>query len=246
MKATKIALVALIGSVLLARASAADPINVLTDQEKKDGWKLLFDGKTTEGWRGYKKDTMPMGWKVIDGVLTRVSGGAGGQGAGGGDDIVTIDKYESFELAIDWKIAAGGNSGILYRVTEDVTTSWHVGPEMQVLDNAKWPNRDKRELAGACYDLYAPAKDVTKPASEWNQARLVVDGNRVQHWLNGAKIVEYEIGSDDWNKRVEASKFKNKPGFAKTARAHICLQDHSDKVEFRNIKIRVLSKSEGK
>ena len=246
MTATKPALATLMVLLALTRAVAADPINVLSAQEKKDGWKLLFDGKTTDGWRGYKKETMPPGWKVIDGVLTRVSGGGGGKGAGGGDDIITVDKYESFELLIDWKIAAGGNSGILYRVSEDATTSWHVAPEMQVLDNAKWPNRDQRELAGACYDLYAPAKDITNPAGQWNQARLVVDHNRVQHWLNGVKIVEYEIGSDDWNQRVAASKFKNKPGFAKTAKGHICLQDHSDKVEFRNIKMRVLSTNDKK
>jgi hypothetical protein len=238
-------LVPMLSWLLLSAASAAEPLNTLTEAEKKAGWKLLFDGKTTDGWRGYKKDAMPPGWKIIDGILTRASGGAGGKGAGGGDDIITIEKYESFELALDWKIAPSGNSGILYRVTEDATTSWHVGPEMQVLDNSKFPTRDKRELAGACYDLYAPAKDVTR-VNDWNQARLQVDGNRVEHWLNGEKLLEYEIGSDDWNQRLAASKFKNKPGFAKTAKAHICLQDHSDKVEFRNIKIRVLPGTAGK
>jgi hypothetical protein len=110
---------------------------------------------------------------------------------------------------------------------------------MQVLDNARWPNRDKRQLAGACYDLYAPAKEVCRAAGEWNRARLRVDGNRVEHWLNGEKIVEYEIGSEDWNKRVAASKFKSLPLFGKASKGRICLQDHSDKVEYRNIKIRV-------
>jgi hypothetical protein len=241
----RLCLAALAGLSLLSAVAAAEPLNTLTEPEKKDGWKLLFDGKTTDAWRGYKKDAMPPGWKVINGVLTRASGGAGGKGAGGGDDIVTIEKYENFELVLDWKIAPGGNSGILYRVTEDATTSWHVGPEMQVLDNSKFPTRDKRELAGACYDLYAPAKDVIR-VNDWNQARLKVDGNRVEHWLNGEKLLEYEIGSDDWNQRLAASKFKTKPGFAKTAKAHICLQDHSDKVEFRNIKVRVLTGKDGK
>ena len=220
-------------------ADEAKP-NTLTEDEKKAGWKLLFDGKTTEGWRGYKMKELPPGWKAIDGVLARVSGGAGGKGAGGGDDIVTVEQFDSFELAIDWKIAAGGNSGSLYHVSEDAETSWHVAPEMQVLDNTKYPNRSKKELAGACYDLYAPTKDVTRPVGEWNQARLVVNGNHVEHWLNGEKIVTYELGSDDWNARVAASKFKDKPKFAQQRKGFICLQDHSDRIEFRNIKIRRL------
>jgi hypothetical protein len=214
--------------------------NTLTDDEKAAGWKLLFDGKSTDGWRGYKKDAMPPGWKVVDGVLVRAAGGAGGKGAGGGDDIVTVDDYENFELALDWKLVPGGNAGVLYRVAERAATSWHEAPEMQVLDNAKWPTRDKRQLAGACYDLYAPSKDVTRPAGEWNTAKLVVDGMKVQHWLNGEKIVEYEIGSDDWNAKVAASKFKDKPAFAKARKGKICIQDHSDRGEYRNLKVRIL------
>jgi hypothetical protein len=214
--------------------------NSLTDDEKAAGWKLLFDGKTTTGWRGYKKDAMPPGWQVVDGVLVRASGGAGGKGAGGGDDIVTVDDYESFELSLEWKLVPGGNAGVLYRVAEQAATSWHEAPEMQVLDDAKWPTRDKRQLAGACYDLYAPSKSTVKPAGEWNVAKLVVDGMKVQHWLNGEKVVEYEIGSDDWNAKVAASKFKDKPAFAKAKKGKICIQDHSDRGEYRNIKVRVL------
>ena len=234
----KIAALAL--GLLLSLPRAQD--NTLTEDEKKAGWKLLFDGRTTEGWRGYKKDAMPPGWKAVDGVLVRVSGGAGGKGAGGGDDIVTVDDYENFELSLEWKIAPGGNAGILYRVAEQAATSWHESPEMQVLDNAKFPTRDKRQLAGACYDLYAPSKDLTKPAGEWNRVKLVVDGARVEHWMNGEKIVEYEIGSDDWNQKVAASKFKDKPTFAKATKGKICIQDHSDRGEYRNIKVRVLPK----
>jgi hypothetical protein len=214
--------------------------NTLTEEEKKAGWKLLFDGASTECWRGYKMDKLPPGWKAVDGILTRVSGGAGGKGAGGGDDIVTIEEFESFDLMLDWRLAAGGNSGVLYRVVEKSATSWHEAPEMQVLDNAKWPNRDQRQLAGACYDLYAPSRDASKGAGEWNRARLLVDGNKVEHWLNGEKIVEYEIGSEDWNRRVAASKFKNMALFGKATKGRICLQDHSDKVEYRNLKIRPL------
>ena len=216
--------------------------NTLTEEEKSAGWKLLFDGKSTDGWRGYKMDKIPPGWKADNGVLARVAGGAGGKGAGGGDDIVTLDEYESFDLVLEWKITPGGNSGVLYRVVEKSATSWHESPEMQVLDNLKWPNRSKKELAGACYDMVAPSKDVTRPPGEWNKARLVVDGNKVEHWLNGEKMVEYEIGSEDWNKRVAASKFKDKPLFAKAPKGRICLQDHSDRIEYKNIKIKVLGK----
>jgi predicted amidohydrolase len=216
------------------------PPNTLTDDEKQAGWRLLFDGQTTSGWRGYNRQDMPAGWKVIDGVLTRVSGGAGGKGAGGGDDIITLDQYDNFELTLEWRIVAGGNSGLMFRVKEGAVTSWHVAPEMQILDNTKWPTRDKRQLAGACYDLYAPEKDVTRSTGEWNQVRLVARGPHLEHYLNGIKQVEYEIGSDDWNQRVAASKFKDKPDFAKATKGHICLQDHSDKVEFRSIKLREL------
>ena len=228
--------------LMLLLSLAAGQDNTLTDEEKAGGWKLLFDGKSTDGWRGYKMDKMPPGWKAEDGVLARVAGGSGGKGAGGGDDIVTVDEYESFDLALDWKITPGGNSGVLYRVVEKSVTSWHESPEMQVLDNLKWPNRTKTQHAGACYDLYAPAKDVSRPPGEWNKARLRVDGNKVEHWLNGEKMVEYEIGSEDWNKRVAASKFKTMALFGKSSKGRICLQDHSDRIEYKNLKIKVLGK----
>lgn len=214
--------------------------NTLSEEERKAGWKLLFDGRTTSGWRGFKSEGMPPGWKVIEGALVRVSGGAGGKGAGGGDDLVTADEYENFELALEWKVVSGGNSGILYRVKEDVETSWHSAPEMQVLDNSKYGKRDRRQVAGACYDLYAPAKEVARPAGEWNRVRILADGNRIEHWLNGERILRYELGSEDWKRRIARSKFKNMPGFARNAKGHVCLQDHSQKVGFRNIKIRVL------
>jgi hypothetical protein len=126
-------------------------------------------------------------------------------------------------------------------VTEGAVTSWHVAPEMQILDNTKHPKRDKRQHAGACHDIYAPSRDVTRPTGEWNQARLVVNGPHVEHWLNGEKLLEYELGSDDWNQRVAKSTFKDKPDFAKASKGHICLQEHSDRVEFRNIKLRPLT-----
>lgn len=228
-----------IGHVSLCRAADA-PLNALTDEEKQEGFKLLFDGQTTDGWRGYKMDQMPPGWKVIDGILTRVAGGAGGKGAGGGDDIVTEDEFGNFELRLEWRVGKGVNSGILYRVAEDAVTSWHEAPEMQVLDNIGWGEAETRHHAGALYDLYAPAKDVTRPAGEWNEVRLVVDGNHIEHWLNGEKLVECELWSDDFNERLAKSKFREMSTYAKATKGHICLQDHSGNIEYRNIRIREL------
>lgn len=228
----------LFASLLHVPAHAAD--NTLTEAEKSAGWKLLFDGKSTAGWRGYRLKEMPPGWSVIDGALVKVKGGAGGKGAGGGDDIVTTEEFKSFELSLEWKIVRNGNAGVLYHVSEEAVTAWHFAPEVQILDNTTWPNRDRRQHAGACYDLYAPAKDVTKPVGEWNHFRILVNGAHVEHWLNGEKIVTYELWSDDWKERVAKSKFKDKPKFGTFKRGPICLQDHSDRVEFKNLKIRPL------
>jgi hypothetical protein len=216
------------------------PLNELTAEEKDDGFRILFDGKTTDGWRGYQMKEMPPGWKVIDGILTRVAGGEGGKGAGGGDDIVTTDEFGDFELRLEWRVGKGVNSGILYRVTEDAATSWHEAPEMQVLDNKGWGESETRHHAGALYDLYAPPKDVTHPQGEWNEVRLIAKGSHIEHWLNGEKVVECEIGSDDWNERVANSKFRDKPTYAKAESGHLCLQDHSGNIEYRNIRLREL------
>lgn len=232
------AVVALLLTPLCLLAEA--PLNQLTEAEKAAGWKLLFDGQTTNGWRGYQKKDMPPGWQVIDGALVRTRGGAGGKGAGGGDDIVSLEEFDSFELVLEWRTVSNGNSGVLYHVSEEPTTSWHYAPEVQILDNTKHPNRDKRQHAGACYDLYAPSKDVTRPVGQWNELRVVVNGPQVEHWLNGEKIVQYELWNDDWNQRVAKSKFKDKPKFGTIKKGPICLQDHSDQIAFRNIKIRGL------
>lgn len=229
------------GSRLLADArgegsSAGTPANTLTEQQKKDGWKLLFDGRTTDGWRAYNGDKMPEKWKVADGVLVFDPDAEGSSG-----DIITNDEYDNFELTVDWKISKGGNSGIMYHVVEKGKYPWLTGPEYQLLDNAGHSDgRNPLTSAASCYALYAPSKDVTKPVGDWNQTRLIINGPHVEHWLNGVKVADYEIGSDDWQKRVQASKFHRMPDFAKAAKGHIDLQDHGDRVEFRNIKIRVL------
>ena len=213
-------------------SSDATSQNLLTDAEKSAGWRLLFDGKTTTGWRNYGKQTIADGWVVQDGALTRT-------GAGG--DIITGDAFTNFELSIDWKIEPGGNSGIFYRASEENDEIYWNAVEMQVLDDAKHPDgQNPLQSAGAAYDLYPAPRGHVTPGGEWNSARLVVNGNHVEHWLNGFKMVEYELGSTDWNSKVAGSKFKPHSKFGKNAQGHIGLQDHGNVVAFRNIKIRAL------
>lgn len=196
------------------------------------GWRPLFDGRTTAGWRGYRMDTMPAGWSVVDGALTRT---------GSGRDIITVDQFADFELELEWKLGPGGNSGIFYRVTEEGENTYHTGPEMQVLDDAGHRDGGNRlTAAGSAYGLYAAPAGSVKPAGEWNAVRIVVDGTHVEHWLNGHKVVEYELGSPDWEAKVKASKFVEWPAYGRAARGHIGLQDHGDPVAFRNIRIREL------
>jgi 3-keto-disaccharide hydrolase len=193
-------------------------------------WRPLFDGKTTSGWRGYHQQTMPGGWQAVNGALTRVSQGG---------DIITIDQFDSFELELEWQIAEGGNSGIMYRVSEDGDEAYYTGPEYQLLDNARHADgKNPLTSAASDYGLYAPVKDVTRPIGEWNAARILVKGNHVEHWLNGVKVVEYELGSPDWQQRVDASKFKQWPNYGRIPKGHIALQDHGSQVAFRNIRIR--------
>jgi len=208
------------------------PQNVLTEAEKEAGWRLLFDGRTTRGWRGFKRSEAPAGWQAQDGVLAR---------AAEAGDLVTEEEFEDFELAFEWKIAPGGNSGVFFRVSEDRDQVWETGPEMQILDNeAHGDGKDPRTSAGANYALHAPRWDATRPAGLWNEARIRVEGNRVAHELNGRKLLEYELGSAEWKDLVAASKFASMPGYGRNRRGRIALQDHGDRVEFRNLKIRVL------
>ena len=214
-------------------AEAADPMaapNTLSDAERAAGWRLLFDGETTTGWRGYRQASMPEGWQVVDGALTRVAPAG---------DIVTEEQFTDFELSLEWNVEPGGNSGIFFRVSEDPNYVWESGPEMQVLDDAAHRDGLQRETAaGSNYALHAAPAGVVRPAGEWNEARIVVRGNHVEHWLNGEKVVEYELGSEDWLERVRNSKFAEMPRYGREPSGHIALQDHGDRVAFRNIKIR--------
>jgi hypothetical protein len=213
-------------------AQGAVTVAALTPEEQAAGWRSLFDGKTTAGWRGYRQREAPRGWQVVDGALTRV---------GEGGDIVTDDQFANFELSLEWKVAPGGNSGIFYRVTEDNDRSYYSGPEMQVLDDAKHQDGKSRlTSAGSLYGIYAAPAGIVKPAGEWNAVRIVANGSHVEHWLNGVKVVDYELGSPDWEKRVRESKFNDWPAYGRAKRGHIALQDHGDWVAYRNMKIKVL------
>ncbi len=208
---------------------SAEGLNQLSESEKKSGWKLLFDGKTTDGWRNFKKDDVSDGWQVVDGALTRVKNGAG--------DIITKEKYESFDLSIEFKISKGGNSGIMFHVTEEESTPWRTGPEIQIQDNVDGHDPQK---AGWVYQLYPASVDATKPAGEWNHLhfRQTPQGSEIN--MNGIRYSRFTKGSADWDKKVAASKFAAFPKFGKAKTGYLCLQDHGDKVAYRNIKIRVL------
>lgn len=220
--------------------------NTLSAEEKAAGWKLLFDGKTSSGWRGFHQDVFPKaGWAIGDGCIKHVAG-KGAQSEHGGD-IITVDQYQNFELQLDWRLAAGGNSGIKYLVVESppVTNKSGVALEMQVLDDAAHPDakmgRDGNRTAGALYDLIAPSGNKKlRPIGEFNRARLVVNNGHVEHWLNGEKVVEFDLGSERLRSLIAQSKYKSIPKFAEARRGHILLQDHGDEVCYRNIKIREL------
>jgi len=212
---------------------AAELPNTLSKAEERAGYELLFDGESTEHWRGYKKAGFPEGWTVDGGALARVESGG---------DIVTREQYDSFELALEWKISPGGNSGIFWHVVEsdDLHSVWETGPEMQVLDDIGHPGVEPMHSAGACYALYAPSESAAAPVGEWNQVRLRVDDGHVEQWLNGVKLCDYVMGSDDWNARVQASKFSSMPRFARARNGRIALQDHGDPVWYRSLRIRRL------
>ncbi|WPU96266.1 DUF1080 domain-containing protein [Mucilaginibacter sabulilitoris] len=239
MKKTLIIFAAL---ALSASASMAQTPNTLTKKEKKQGWKLLFDGKTTQGWHTYLRDTVGSKWQVKDGALVFDPT----QPKSGGGDIVTNDEYENYELNLEWKISKGGNSGIIFDIQEDPKygATYLTGPEMQVLDNIDADdNKKQNHLAGCLYDMSGDATvSKPKPVGEWNQVKLIQNKGHLTFWLNGIKTYEGQIGSDEWNKLVAGSKFNNKmfADFAKVAKGKIALQQHPGSSEWRNIKIRTL------
>jgi hypothetical protein len=220
-------------SSAVAAPAAPGGDNPLTAAEQGEGWKLLFDGKTTNGWRGYKQPTMPNGWRVENGILTKDASVA---------DIMTSDQFGDFELSLDWKIGSGGNAGIFYRGTEEYEHSYWSAPEYQLLDDANAADgKNRLTSAAAAYGLYAAPAGILKPAGEWNTTRILAKGAHVEHWLNGQKVVQYELWSPDWEAKVNASKFKDWPNYGRSKSGYIAIQgDHNGVLSLRNVKIRTL------
>ena len=221
----------LLALVAPTKSQAAD--NQLSSEDKTGGWKLLFDGKSTNGWRSFKKQSFPAkGWAVEDGWIHCM-------GKGGGD-IITDAQFGDFELQWDWKQASDGNSGLKYFIIE--TRPSAIGHEYQMIDDEREPDAklaEGKRVTASFYDVLAPStKPPTKPPGEINHSRILVKGNHVEHWLNGVKVLEYECGSEAVKAAVAKSKFKNVPDFDEKTRGHILLQDHNSEVWFRNLKLR--------
>jgi hypothetical protein len=205
-------------------------LNTLTPEEAREGFRLLFDGKSLDQWRIYR-GTDAGTWEVQEGTIHH--------GPGDGADLVTKEQFADFELRMDWKLAPGGNSGIFYRGTEEDEAIYWTAPEMQVLDDsAHRDGQNRLTSAGSAYGLYAAPAGVVRPAGEWNSVRIIVRGKQVEHWMNGVKVVAYELQSPDWTAKVQASKFKEWPRYGLAPRGHVAVQVHGNDVWYRNVRIR--------
>jgi len=226
--------------------------NDLTAAERSAGWRLLFDGRTLRGWRGLGYDTVPTAyWVVVDGAIKKIASGnvpklPDGQPAQGGD-LMTLDTFGDFELSWEWKVTPGANSGVKYNVSEELSMAQApnhaaLGFEYQILDDDRHPDGAlPSHRAGALYDLFPPNEQKhLKPVGEWNRSTVIFRGNHGEHWLNGERIVEFDLGTARMDSALAASKFRSIQGFATRRKAHIVLQDHGDEVYFRNIKVRDL------
>lgn len=217
--------------------------NALSREERSEGWQLLFDGATTNGWHTYGKSGIGKAWQVSDSSLHLNAASKKDWQTAEGGDIVSADTFEDFHLKLDWKIAPGGNSGVIFYVQEDTSKypyPWMTGPEIQVLDNAAHADASIiKHRAGDLYDLIS-AKEVSKPAGQWNQMEVISNDGRLEFRMNGEKILETTMWDDNWRRMIAASKFKDMPGFGAFKSGKIALQDHGDNVWFRNIKIRRL------
>ncbi len=216
--------------------SQTEKSNLLTVEEKKAGWQLLFNGQNLEGWKTFQGKEIT-GWKVINGVLNN-----SGIGSDHGGDIITKEKFQNFELSMEWKIAPKSNSGIFFHVNEKIGKAiYESGPEYQLLDDKGWPDKlHDNQYSGANYGMHAPKNAVVKELEGWNHARIIVDGTHIQHYLNGVKIVDYYLWDSDWNQRKSTGKWKDYPYYGMAKKGHIGLQDHGGLAQFRNIKIRII------
>ena len=222
--------------------------NQLTQKEKEDGWILLFDGQTSNGWRGYNKTEFPTGWEIVDGTLHCKGSGQGEAGGPDGGDIIYDKKFKDFDLKVEWKISKGGNSGIFYLAQEIPGKEvWRTAPEMQILDNANHIDatlgKDGNRQAGSLYDLLPAKPQNSKPFDEWNSAEIICYQGTVVHKQNGETVLEYHLWTPEWNSLVAGSKFPEyNPDWANVAKeGFIAFQDHGNDVWFRNVKIKVLN-----
>ena len=212
--------------------------NELTETEKKEGWQLLFDGESLNGWRMYQNRPADC-WGVKDGML--YCKGSETDKSDLRADIITDAQYDNFELSIEWKIAPEGNSGIMYHVSEDSAAAYLTGPEYQLIDDEGFPQKlEDWQKTASDYAMYNATKRPTKPVGEFNVTKIVVNGAHREHWLNGEKVLEFEAWSDDWNKRKAEGKWKDTPAYGMNKTGYICLQDHGSGVWFKNIKLRKL------
>ncbi len=211
----------------------ADKNNMLTSREQQDGWRLLFDGKTLDAWRGYQMQTLPDGWTVRDGIISKTTSAG---------DLISKEQFGDFDLTFDWKLGVGGNAGVFYRATEEYDHVYWTGPEYQLLDDLTAPDgRSRLTSAGAAYGLYPAPIGPLRPAGEWNTGRIVVKGAHVEHWMNGQKLLDYDLWSPDWNAKVKASKFSAWPHYGMARTGHLGIQgDHDGVLSLRNVKIRPL------
>jgi len=228
----------IMGNMFLQSASAQKD-NTLTDAEKKAGWQLLFDGKTLNGWKMYQNKPADC-WGAKNGEI--YCKGSATDKSDLRADLITAEQYENYELSVDWKIAPGGNSGIIYNVTEEYPASYQSGPEYQLIDDEGYPGGklEDWQKTGSDYAMYTATSRPTKPVGQYNTSKIVVKGAHREYWLNGVKVVEFEAWSDDWNKRKSVGKWKDTPGYGMAKKGYICLQDHGSGVWFKNIKIRKL------
>ncbi|MCZ6705752.1 MAG: DUF1080 domain-containing protein [Bacteroidetes bacterium] len=202
--------------------------------ETSSEWQVLFDGSSMDKWRGYKQESMAPGWEIVDGAMTMTVASHEG-------DLVTKEQFSNFEFEFEWMVPEAGNSGVMFRVTEDHDAPYETGPEYQILDDAHHTDGlASKHSAGSNYDIHPPSARVVNAAGQWNTGRIVVDGALVEHWLNGEKVVEYELWTDQWRADVAASKWIDYPDYGLRESGHIALQGDHTSVSYRNMRIRIL------
>lgn len=245
------------GIILSCTTTVQENHNQLTKKEVKEGWELLFDGETFNGWRGLGRDTVETNnWKVENGMIRKVNSNEvpllpNGEQINGGD-LMTIETFDNFELSFEWKIMEAGNSGIKFNVSEELTNEWGskysaLGFEYQILDDDHEKYKGKllpTQFTGALYEMYPPGNVQINPVGDFNHSKIILDGNHGEHWLNGVKVVEYEFATAEFDSLFQLSKYAKYPGFQQKRKGHIVITNHTDESWYRNIKIRSINKNE--